>query len=427
MSKQRQISNEQILFILINLREKEAKDSEYANIEVNKEGSKELGLFTYSLKDDEEKKVNSLFLIKEIHNGEEVNLIYNEKGRLIAWQDKENIEKRNIQIAQDVKLEKEILLRQIDLGEEKANNDTSNGTSKAGEGRSLDEKEHEREEKNDDREEEKNKGKDELKKSNKLKDLSRDVNMDNRPKIRLDQIINGYYLWEILQIESRLQGRLPKGLNENAFRNGYLTIIDSKELEQKDGNKRQAEDTFVICTYSGDVIELDEQILQPQNLGSLEERRQSELTRQRYADGKETEKPRTDTELTRTSLYRIPEVNEKFGVAENWFLSVDKNRDRMTNGDIPADGVEKEISFVQVSRNDSIYASQERIKNSIEYKLDPIRENSPKNKKEIEKEEELKERKADEVLIERGEHTQEIVQRIVDKCFEKYKDLRRAL
>ena len=47
-----------------------------------------------------------------------------------------------------------------------------------------------------------------------------------------------YYLWEILKIEEKLAGKLPPGVDKKAFRTGYLTNIDSKELTAKDGKPR---------------------------------------------------------------------------------------------------------------------------------------------------------------------------------------------
>lgn len=425
--QQREISNEQILYYIMNLREQEAKNDKFTNIVINRELCHELGYFNYKLKDTGEVRASSLFLISETHDGELINIIYDNKGRFIGWQNEENRRQNKIDVSEDIELNEQILKMQLQKGIERTK-DTENGTSssdtaKAGEGRDLASKEHEEEKKEDNKETQPNNENGDTKQKNTLKNLRNEVNLDHKPKIRLDQVINGYYLWQILQIEQKLQGKLPEGLNEAAFRNGYLTIVDSKELEEKDHKPRKAEDTFLICTYSGDIIELDEQILQPMDLGGLEQRKQSELTRQRYEDGKEEEKPDTETELTRTSLYKIPNANERFAVAENWFLGVDKNRARMTNGVTTPDNVDKNISFVQVSRNQSYYTREEKIQNTVEYKLDPIRENVPKNEKELEKEQELIERKPNETEVERAEHTDDLV----EICFKKYKNLRRNL
>ncbi len=428
MAKERQVSNEQILYLLIDLREREAKEDMYKHIVVNKEACKEIGLFTYQVKGLKtgEPRASHLFLINETQDGEEVNLIYDDRGRFIAWEsyDKNGKRKTPLEVSSDIALNEQQLKQQIAKGQERERNrkevegTSSSDTTKAGEGRDLASKEHE-ENKPKNKPQENQVEQKENPQKNSLKNLKNEINIDHRPKIPLDQIINGCYLWEILQIEDKLKNRMPEGLNAAAFRTGYLTIVDSKELQAKDGKERKAEDTFVVCTYSGDIVELDEQILQPIQLGGIEQRKQQELRRQRYEDGAEAEKPDSEMDMTRTSLYKIPDVNTKFAVAENWFLSVDKNRDWMEHGKTPVDNVTKNISFVQVSRNESYYGSEEQPTNTIEYKLDPVRENMPKNKAEIEKEQELRERKPDETLVERKDHMQELV----DKCFAKYEKL----
>ena len=430
MSKQRQVSNEQILYLLINLREEEAKREVYKDIVVNKEKCKEIGLFNYKIKGTQtgQTRASNLFLINETQDGEEVNLIYDDNGRFIALEsyDKNGKRKTELEVASDIELNEQLLKQQLEKGIERTRQETgsnsSSDTTKAGEGRDLANKEHEEENKENKNLENQEPNKN-IEQKPILRNLKNEINMDHRPKIVLDQIINGCYLWEILQLENKLRGRLPEGVSEKAFRTGYLTIVDSKELQAKDGKERKAEDTFIVCTYSGDVIELDEQILEPIQLGGIEQRKQQELNRQRYEDGKEAEKPDAEFDTTRTSLYKIPDVHSNFAVSENWFLSVDKNREWMEHGTTTPDNVTKNISFVQVSRNESYYGSEEQPTNTLEYKLDPIRENMPKSKQEIEKEQELRERKPDETLVERHDHMQELV----DKCFSKYEKLRRLL
>ena len=427
MAGQREIAKEQILYLLINLREEEAKRDVYKDIVVNKEACKEIGIFNYKVKGTKtsEERVSTLFLISETQDGEKVNLIYDEKGRFLAWEsfEKNGKRKTDLEVASDVELNKELLKTQIALQEEKERNgsaatSTSAGSVKSGEGRNLpqEQKEEEKQEKSQE-DDLKRDGKEENKE--KLPNLKNEINMDHRAKIPLDQIINGYALWQILQLEEKLSTRLPEGMDEAAFRTGYLSIVDSKELQAKDGKERKSEDTFIVSTYSGDIVELDDQILQPMELGGIEQRKQQELNRQRYEDGEEAEKPDAEFDTIRTSLYKIPDANSRFAVAENWFLSVDWNRDHKEHGQTTADNVTKNISFVQVSRNESYYGSEEQPTHTLEYKLDPIRENTPKSKQEIEKEQELRENKPDETLVERKDHMQELV----DKCFAKYEKL----
>ena len=424
MARERNISNEQILYLLINLREEEAKRDIYTDIVVNKEACKEIGIFNYKIKETGENRASRLFLISETHNGEPVSIIYDEKGRIIAWKDQEKL-----QIAQDIELEEERINRQLELGIERtkgpANASSSSDTSKSGEGRDLADKEHE------EKEEVKNQDEGNVKIENneektKLPNLANEINIDDKPLIELDQVINGYYLWEILQIEDKLEGRLPDGISEREFRDGYLTIVPSSELEAKDGKPRKAEDTFVISNSKGDIIELDEQILQPKDIGAKNDPRKAEDERSnmRYNDGEEVERPDSNVDATRTSLYQIPDVGDKFSVGENWFLGVDQNKEYMERSERPIAGNTKEISFVQVERDNSkYYESEERIQNTLECKLDPINEPGPLTAKEEEKKEELVERDANEVENVREDHTQELV----DKCFSRYEDLRRTL
>ena len=426
MARERNISNEQILYLLINLREEEAKRDTYTDIKVNKEACKEIGLFNYKIKETGENRASRLFLISETHDGEPVSIIYDEKGRLIAWKDQET---EKLQIAQDIELEEERINRQLELGIERtkgpANSSSSSDTSKAGEGRDLADKEHE------EKEEEKNQNEENAKTENneerpKLPNLANEINIDDKPLIELNQVINGYYLWEILQIEDKLAGRLPDGVSERSFRNGYLTIVPSSELEAKDGKPRKAEDSFVISNSQGDIIELDEQILKPKDIGAKNDPRKAEdeKSNMRYNDGEEVERPDSTVDATRTSLYQIPDVGDKFSVGENWFLGVDQNKEYMESSERPIAGNTKEISFVQVERDNSkYYESEERIQNTLEYKLDPLNEPEPLTSKEIEKKEELVERDANEVQNVREDHTQELV----DKCFSRYEDLRRTL
>lgn len=413
----REISKEQILYYLINFREQEAKKTIYKDIVVNKDLCKEIGIFSYQLKESGKQKTSRLFLINETQDGENVNIIYDENGKLIGIQNEQKREQNEIEIAKDIEINTQQLARQIGLNKEKENQDTQ----KAGDGRDLASREHEEKPKEETKETNKDKEKDE--ENIQLSNLREDVYIEDQPKIKLDEVINGYYLWEILQIEDKLKGKMPEGLSESEFRTGYLTIVDSKKLNEKDGKERKSQDTFVITTRSGDVIELDEQVLKPKELGSFSERMQSEKNRLRYEDGKEAETPDTQYELTRTSMYQIPNASEKFGVSENWFLAVDNNREYMLEGKRPENGYYKNISFVQVSRNESQYEYDQRPQKTLEYKLEPFDENLPKSKKEIQKEHELRAKGTDEAATVRNDHIKELV----DRCFVKHPELRRIL
>lgn len=428
MSKQRDISNEQILYLLINLREEDAKRDSFTNIQVNKEKCREIGLFGYAIKDTKKTRASRLFLISETDDGNEVDIIYDKNGRFIAWVDYEKNKKGELKIAQDIELDKIRLERQLMLDKERTreeNDGTSDDTSKAGEGRDLATKEHEEENKEQKKEDTKEEKKVE---QPKLKNLKNEINMDYRLRIKLDTLINGYYLWEILGIEDNLKGRLPEGVSEKSFRNGYLTIIDSKELEAKDGKQRKAEDIFAVCTYSGDIIELDEQIMEPEYLGTRDERMIQETNRIRYADGKEVEKPHTDIDLTRTSKWKIKNVNERFAVNEEWYLGVDTNRQWKENGSRPVNGKIKEISFIQEPREtDKSYSrdsAEARTRESIEYKLEDAIE-PPQTEKEQKQMEQLSKKDSNEAINIRKEHReelQEVVERLTKRYGESYRN-----
>ena len=47
MSKERNISSEQILYLLMDFREKDARRDSFTSIEVNREKCREIGIFPY--------------------------------------------------------------------------------------------------------------------------------------------------------------------------------------------------------------------------------------------------------------------------------------------------------------------------------------------------------------------------------------------
>ena len=431
MSKERKISNEQFLYTLIALREEDATKSDFIKKEVNKNMCRHIGLFPYVVKNSGETLVDELFLICETHDDYRYNLIYNKEGDVIAFNDYSKNE--GLQVAREFDLDKERLERQILLSEEQRmhednNNPSSNDTAKAGDGRDLASKEHEEKPKKENNEIKKEEKAPEEEK-NQLRNLKGDISMSSKTRIRLDTRINGCYLWEILGIEDTLKDRMPEGVSERAFRNGYLTRIDSKELnelEESRGEKvkeRKTEDTLAIVSPNGDIVELDEDVIEPEDLGSREERLLQEQNRERWADGKHTFKPENDTTLTRTSKWRIKNVNSRFTVNEEWFLGVDYNEEYVKNGSKSADPrYLKEISIIQAPKNtDKIYSrdsAEARTMPTIEYKLEDAYEASL-NEKERAQMEQVSEKDSNETKNVRREHEGEL-EKLVENLTKKY-------
>ena len=421
MGKQRKISSEQILYVLINMRENEAKNNSIRTINVNKELCRNLGLFKYKIEGVEEQSTGRLFLIYEEHDGKPFEIIYDENGKVIASRDN-----GKLMIARDIILNEKILERQIEMSNEIAvdNNgeSSSEDTAKAGEGRDLASKEHEE----DKKEENKNsevKNNSELKEDNKdkkrlvnLRDQGIIVDESNRPLIRLNTIINGYYLWEILGIEQKLQGRLPAGVTAGSFRDGYLTIINKEEQKSEDG--KEPVDKLAICTQDKNyIIELDEDIVKSKDLGGQSEQRLAQQSRTKFDDG-EQDKDRLQSErevsysgLTRIARYEIPDTAARFGVSENWSLAIDYDREYLAHGQKDPSQYPKEITFVQQSLNESI-RDREIGRNTLEYKLETIREDFHETESEKKMKEQLKSKATNEAELIREED----VERIVKKC-----------
>ena len=372
-----------------------------------------------------------MFLINETQNGNTTNIIYDDKGDVIAWQSEE--ENMELHVARDIELDKKLLQRQIELAQkrdEQRNNESD--TQKAGEGRDLASKEHEekKEEKDEEEQPKKEEDKNQEEKVNKkdqVENLKGKINIEGCPKFLLDEIINGHKLWDILKIEYKLKGKLPEDVNVTKFEAGFLSIIDIDAYEQIIGddkeklneveNKRAKgmNDIFVIESRDGDIFVLDDNILKPKEMGSTIEKQQVANSSIRYADGKETEKPDSNTQVTRTSLYEIPDASDNFKVDENWYLAVDNNMEWTKNGTRPPAGNIKEVSFVQVSRNEDYFNREVRVQNALEYKLEAMNEATP-TKEEMEQNMGLREKNAYEAQDERKGHMETLTDEICKEC-----------
>lgn len=424
MAGQRDVSNEQILYLLINLREEEAKRDVYKDIVVNKEACKEIGIFNYKVKETKtgEKRASRLFLINETQDGEEINLIYDENGRFIGWQNEAHREKNEIEVAKDLELDKQRLNQQLEKGIQRNRSEaetanSNSGTAKAGEGRDLASKEHE-EQKPEYKNLEVPVTKPENEQVNTLRNYKNEINLEYKTKIRLDEIVNGYYLWEILQYEEKYRGRMPEGLSEASFRSGYLTVLDASELEAVDGKTRKAKKIMAICTRDGNVVELDDTILKAEETLAIDDRKRAEQTALRGRDGKEALRPQNEHQLTKEVSYQIPDASSRFGVAEDWGLQVDINTELKRNGTTPVNGNREEISFWQEPKNAPVIDKQLQ-RNRYVQKFEAINESASKTKEEREQQEDLREKSSSETLERRAEHFDDLV----EKAFEKYKNL----
>lgn len=441
MARERNIIDEQILYALIAARKDDAKANLVEEVTVNEEDCMAVGIFNYKDMRTGKKVATRLYFISETVDGQLRNIIYDETGRPVAWQEEE--EDMDLQVAGDVKLNRDLLRKQLVLADERARNGLpapGEGENKAGEGRDLAKKEHEKsqeekpkEEQKDKKEEgtetqEEEKGKEEQEQEgNQLRNLHYKINIDRNPKVCLNEIINGYYLWDILGIDEKLKGRLPDGLDPTAFRTGFLSFVDSNELDTLDASefpnkevkRRESKETFVIETLSGDIIELDGDVLKRKRLGTDIEKQKAEQSNLRFENGEEAEKPETNMAATRTSLFEIPDVVQRYAVGENWYLGVDLDEGYKRTGEIPAGGHTKNISFVQVSTKESYYNREERIQNSLEYKLRSIDEPYPTTKRAIRMQEQLRRKDPDEAQNVRTRHTKGLV----EKCFQRYPTL----
>ena len=426
MSKQRNITNEQILYALIASCKDEAENSINKEIVVNEQNCKQIGYFAYTEKDTGNKWSGPIFLINETHDGKIFNIIYDARGNVLGTQSEENGMK--LETAKDIEINEEILNKQLELSQnkEQIENDTeeNTGSSKGGEGRDLAEKEHEKNEKEEEKEDKDEKEEDSEK--NIMPNLAGEIRIDENFKIKLDQVINGNYLWSILDLEEKLKGRIPDGESEKIFRTGYLTAVDSAELTAKDGKPRPTPDTLVVTSRDGKVaIELDETIVEPKNLGASKDKERAEQDRIRYEDGKEAEKPENNMNTRRTSLFQIPNVNQRFSVGENWYIGVDYSEKWVNEGKTPETGNRKELSFVQVSRDKPYHDREELVQGEgvVEYQLDPVTEGPRTHgyeEEELEQDKRLAEKDANEANNETKRHYNSLL----EKCYEAMPELK---
>ena len=414
MPKERELPNEPTRLTLMELQE------EYA---MQKNGVKAIGAFTYINKIRNKRETSRLFLVKRTRDGKEAFIIYDQKGQIIAWKKSGESE---LQVAKEIELNKRLLERQISLSEEKTKNSqssesSSSDTSKAGDGRDKGQKEHEAKEiKKEKESEEKSPNSSEMPQLENLKGKIKYY--DSMPKTRLNQMINGYKLWEILKLEEKLKGRLPEGMSESSFKDGYLTIMETDQTS----DIWEKEYKLVVATADGNnIVELDEGILEHQYLGNKQERMEKENKRYRIADGEETKKPDKESSLTQMAKWKIKDL-KGFGVqGEDWYLAIDMNKEYKENGKQPLNGKTMEISFVQEDNQKNRGVGAERTRESVEYKLEDITE-PPLSSKEEKHMEQLRKKEMNEAHNIRDGHEQRL-QEVVELLTEKYGEFYRKI
>ena len=99
MSKQRDMNDKDFLETLIKLREDKFSKNDFIKKQINVKKCRPLGLFSYRVKESGENKEGRLFLLSEIHDGNEYDIIYNQKDKDLIYEDLSNI----IKIAIDTK------------------------------------------------------------------------------------------------------------------------------------------------------------------------------------------------------------------------------------------------------------------------------------------------------------------------------------
>lgn len=334
-----------------------------------------------------------LYLINTRTDKGYINYIYDDLGHSIATYWINNDGTKEYRKDNDVEINEVMLMRQIQLGIERIQNgnelkDVENGSSQGGEGRDKHVEKNKEEQSKEERIKDKKENNLSENKEDELVNLREEygISINRRTKIELNTLINGARLWDILGIEEKFQNRLPNGLSKNAFRYGFLTVIDSKELESKDGKKRAREKVLAVSTRDGkNIIELDETILRPQPVQNEFIQQEIEKATTYYRNGEEVAGPKNRFQNTETALFEIPNASSRFNVNENWYLSIDTNKDyKMEKTQLSGSENVDEISFVQQTMGNSErtvleQAKAGRLKTKLEAYNEPHLDNAERN------------------------------------------------
>ena len=381
---------------------------------------KDIGIFKYKEKNSE--RIDRLYLVVLKRGDQQVTLIVPAYFPQYNFLGKYFLNSNNMSIFEDIEVDKNLLNQQIEkineIEQEERQRKPSNQDNQDGnenEGRHITDK-IDIVKKNEEKAPTNDNSILNTKKPN-LKDF--DISL-NGALIRLDEVVNGYYLWEILKLEEKLKGRLPDGVDETIFRTGYLTNVNSQELSDKDGRQRNTEDTMVITSFDKQtIIELDENILKPEPKLAKEQQLISEEDSVINADGKETKKPTTTTNTRKTTVFSIPDAAKNAGVAEKWRISVGYNASYIDNGQTPTGGNRKEIYFEQYTLNDTSL-DIELNKGAYITKLEDRTKEAIQNPMENQQTQNLAAKSSTEAAVKKREHLQEIIDEIINIIREKY-------
>lgn len=402
----------------LEFRKQEAKRNGKGEVVID-ERSGEIGLF-FGYKHDGELCAGRFYLINTRTDKGYINYLYDDFGHSIATYWINNDGTKIFRKDDNVEINEVMLKRQMQLGiekiqEEKEPKKGAKGSSQGGEGRDK----HVEKNKEEQVKTKTKSSKEELKNEKESKDnilvnlKEYGISINGRTRIPLKTVINGYYLYNVIGYESKIKDRLQGEVSEKSFRNGFLTVIDSEELEKIDGKKRERSKTFALSTYDGNnIIELDEQVLEPQPEIHRYEQKKLEDGTLNLRDGKEAHRPETYKQNTERALYKIPNAGENFYVGEEWFLSVDTNWEYQQYGDFSYDMNKDEISLVQQTvRSSQITAKDQTDSGRMKIKLEAA--NEPyENELEIKQREMLERPGINEAKEERQNHLKELANKI---------------
>ena len=218
------------------------------------------------------------------------------------------------------------------INKEKNENDEDNSKEDRNKPREEKKEPEKKEEKKNNKKEQEKQNKTNNKKDEKLKNIIKEVDVQNKPLIALNTIINEKTLFIRLQLSQKLSGKLPIGENIESFKDGYFTYVESEKITHQNETKRKTEIVPVIVSRDEkSAFELDENILQPQEEGSIAERMERENSRiQIDEDGKEVKNPKSAIDLADIARFKINDDANRNG-ADIEYLTFRENEAHKRN------------------------------------------------------------------------------------------------